>query len=347
MIRQEQGRAITHIRNGINMFAEHRNKLMLQDKSPTIPNSMVPLDQLEATLRRTEIQLCELSMTRYPPAPLPRRTLVGRVQLPKQRPEEFVGFETIEEAREELDGCWHSLMFMLHELMEPDVFITDLTPADYEASAQIFHDTFVSWSASFKHLVDKLDARPFPHTPKERKGLAVLEMHQTLGLQILETFMDRDEMIWDYYSNRFNRLMDMCDIIAGADEIEPGQEPDAAFQLDIGIVAPCFHVIWKCRNARVRDRAIRLLEKYPRQDGLWNGGLVARVGRYLDETERGTETLADAAMRGAEAEEIPDWARIVGVNVVFSPEGKGAVISFMKQKSEHDAEVILIAKFFE
>jgi hypothetical protein len=120
-------------------------------------------------------------------------------------------------------------------------------------------------------------------------------------------------------------------------------EDYCGFQLDIGTVAACFHTLWKCRSAKVRQRALNLLQ-YQRQEGLWDAHLVAIAGRQIDEVERGPDLLHEASLRDAGPEEIPRWRRILGIDIVFSPESREAVLIFMKQKSEDDNSLVAIKK---
>jgi hypothetical protein len=68
------------------------------------------------------------------------------------------------------------------------------------------------------------------------------------------------------------------------------------------------------------------------------------VAQQIDEIERGPDTLDAATLRDAGAEEIPCWKRVMGVDIMFSSEGRHAVISFMKQRSEHDDSLINIRR---
>ncbi|KAJ2894468.1 hypothetical protein MKZ38_007525 [Zalerion maritima] len=66
---------------------------------------------------------------------------------------------------------------------------------------------------------------------------------------------------------------------------------DAVFTIDMGHVVSLHLVATMCRDSALRQRAIGLLEKYPRRDGLWDSrGVVsmARLGQVVEQ-----ENLAD------------------------------------------------------
>lgn len=343
MLRREYGKAIQHIRSGINIYAEHFKKANGKSSSQIVSN-----EQLEIMLRHLETHLCELSMEGRPT--MPRHSLVGR-NAPDNG--EFLQtslggtlppFANINEARLELDAYWHDLMFVLHELSEPDMFATTLSAEDFMSRCQVFQEAFVRWRIRFDSMVEDLDRRPVPMSLKERKALAQLQIYQQSGAQILETCLQPNEMNWDNFHEGFKRNLELCDIIAQEEkDASGGSVAHGGFQLDHGIVPACWHTIWKCRAARVRLHAINLLSQ-PRQDGLWDGQLAQLVGRHIDQIERGPETLEDAALRDAQPEEIPLHRRILGIDVMFSASGRDAVVTFFLPRSETDPDIIAIRK---
>jgi hypothetical protein len=301
-------------------------------------------------LRNLETHLCELSMEdRFPL--MPRTNCVERQALPQDQegwvlPTEAThlpAFTSINEARLELDGLWHNLMFILHEMGEPLLFPPSTTPEQLMERCQIFRQAFVKWRLKFDKLVENLNRRPDSLKNVDRKALAQLEMYQITGEQILDPALT-DELSWDGWTHGFERTLDLCDIIVGnSTSKEDNSAEHGGFSLDHGIVTACFHTVRKCRIARIRQRALDLLSKQ-RQDGLWDAQLVERVGRHIDNIERGPGLLADAVLRDAGAEEIPIWRRIQAIEVMFSSAGREAVVTFYVPKSEFDDDVVLIRK---
>lgn len=100
--------------------------------------------------------------------------------------------------------------------------------------------------------------------------------------------------------------------------------------IDMGIIPILFHVIQKSRDARIRMDAISLLEAHPRLEALWDGPLVAKVGRVIDKVERQGPRLENAAARGFGANSVPSWARVQGVILEFAPETLEVLITCMR-----------------
>lgn len=345
MLRREYGKAINHIRAGIGIFAERSKRAGKPGES-----KLVSAKNLENMLRHLETHLCELSVADRPS--MPRRSLIGRQALPQDAEDwgtpplelSLPAFANIGEARLELEGYWHNLMFILHELAEPDVFATTLTPEDFTSHCQTFRQAFARWRTRFDKLMEKLEQRLEPLKPAETRALAQLELYQLSGAQILETCLPPNEMNWDRFLHGFERMLDLCDIICGnANDGTDNSAEYGGFQLDHGIVAACLHTVWKCRSARVRLRALKMLSQQ-RQEGLWDAQLVEMVGRHIDEIERGPGMLEEAARRDALPEEIPVWRRVLGIGVLFSSAGRDAVITTFVQESQFDERVIATRK---
>jgi hypothetical protein len=341
MLRREYGKAISHIKSGINIFAEHTSRVARNSnrglRSPT--KDLISIAQLEHVLRQLETHLCEISLEHATGPTMPRRNFVSRKASPQDATDwspSTVGFKSVMEARLELDGYWNNMMFVLEELSQPDVITTIISPDALLERRLDFQQAFASWRHRFDILAKTLKTRPTPLTARERKTMAQVEMYHLTGVQILETCLEPDELVWDRYRHNFEQMLNLCDIIVNTDLDKDDGGEYGGFQLDQGIVGPCFQTMWKCRAAKVRRRAIRLLDSQQRQEGLWDAQLVAKVGWLMDEMERGPGLLEEAAARDAAAEEIPRWRRIVGVDVQFSSEGRYATISLMMQQSQED-----------
>jgi hypothetical protein len=59
------------------------------------------------------------------------------------------------------------------------------------------------------------------------------------------------------------------------------------FAFEIGIIPPLYSVIIKCRDSHTRHAALKLLEKYPRREGVWDSVVVAALGAWVIELEEG------------------------------------------------------------
>lgn len=201
-------------------------------------------------------------------------------------------------------------------------------------------------------------------------SLRFLECHAHLAIHHLKTVPVPGEMTW--YSNleEFEKRVNLCNTVVEAEtklygtsnlvkiehryvssprcKVESADATVTLLSLGMGIIPILFHVIKKCWGARVRLKAITLLEGHLRLEGLWDGPLVAQIGRLLDEAERQTSDLEGAAARGATAAEIAVWRRVIGLDIRFDTAmRKEADLVFLQLKDEFSKEEVQIHKTME
>jgi len=296
---------------------------------------MVPFKHLVSVFTRLETQLCEL----YEPAP---RIVPSLFQLANGRPSDTLWsispprFSSLHEAWIVLNHSWHSLEHFLHR---GEMFVEGNTEEDhfrFMYQRNILRKTFSDWSIAFIEVKEKLRSQS-KFSEQEERGAALLELHHIIAAQIIDAMKAPGDMVWDQYIEGFLQVIELSAIVVGQNQ---GKAP--IFSLDMGIVPPLFHTLRRCRDARVRLRAVKLLEDYPRLEGLWDGALVARAGRRIDEIERQGRSLEDAAVMGESCEDIPEWARVLVVDVIFSTEARQLYLTFWKARSESDRTMVAI-----
>ncbi len=92
--------------------------------------------------------------------------------------------------------------------------------------------------------------------------------------------------------------------------------------LDAGIVLPLYFVATKCRVRRIRWKAIELLRRAKRQEGLWNSVLTALVAERVIRIEE--EGL------GSDEELVTRENRVRGVILGLDVEERKAFLSYGK-----------------
>jgi hypothetical protein len=345
--------AITHLQSGIKIIANHHAQMEAPEKVPM----MVPFKHLISVFTRLETQLCELS---EPPPRIPPCLFQAAHEEHELKTLWKVSnphFQDLKEAWIVLNHSWHALEHFLHDAKDMDESGYTMPKVEWVNRRDALLQSFSNWDIALTGLEEVLSGQSKPSL-RDMRAAALLEVHYIIGTQVLQTaeppqtetiwdemetgtkrHMDKD-MIWDRLQPGFERVVELSAIVAG-ESAGAGTEPPV-LSLDMGIVPPLFHVIWKCRNARIRHKAIRLLETCPRLEGLWDGLLVARVGRRIDEIERRSESLEHAMKRGATCEEIPQWARVLFVDVIFSGKEREMDMTYLRAQSETDATIITI-----
>jgi hypothetical protein len=97
------------------------------------------------------------------------------------------------------------------------------------------------------------------------------------------------------------------------------------FSLDLGIIAPLYIVVSRCRDPAIRRRGLQLLASCNRREGIWDSTLSARVAERIIAIEE------DGAISHPVlyASQIPEHSRIRDLKPTFGVE-REALIRYTK-----------------
>jgi hypothetical protein len=163
----------------------------------------------------------------------------------------------------------------------------------------------------------------------EWKGVKVLQIHHCvafMSVNIGKAMMD-DETVWDPHVPVFEKMVSLADEVV---LLECSEQAPPVFSIDMGIIGPLYEVASKCRDPTIRRRAINIMKDAPRQEGIWNSSLVARVAeRVVEIEEEGLGAVNCCA-------DVPDWARLSDVDPSFAMEHRKAILSYSRRKSANE-----------
>jgi hypothetical protein len=308
---------------------------------------IIPLPKLIPAFARLERQLQELTGAESPliQALAAEQTTAGFFHYGGPEPQPVPFFADLDEAWVGLHQRWHSLIKWVG-LIHIDWFNhmgdvhkasnTFATPWENHESLARRHEElsrdFDLWSLGLEDLRSRLHDM----TPKQKAVYALLKCHILLADNVLSTASLPRENLWDEYRDQFAEIVALCHTVVehetadlktdtnGPDVFvqhryapDRLRNPESKLSFEMGLCMIVFHVVSKCRDARVRLDAIKLMEDHPRLEGLWDGGLIAKAGRAIDKVERGDESLEDAAARHAPADDIPLSKRILDLRAIF------------------------------
>jgi len=105
------------------------------------------------------------------------------------------------------------------------------------------------------------------------------------------------------------------------------------FSLSLGLVAPLYITVSRCRDPTIRRRALHLLYTCNRKEGIWDSRLAARVAQRIVEVEEaGATPIPDQCSPGStgavvvtSADQIPENARVRELEPRFLPDRKGTI----------------------
>lgn len=240
-------------------------------------------------------------------------------------------FSSVSEARHCLEFYWH--MFTLFGVRSNGNSGTESYFNHRDMGPYL--ELFFRWSKAFDAMTIMQDNS---FTEGERCAVKVLQMRKLILSTSLDIIGQRtgadDQMMWDKYGEIFEQVVALAESIL---VISPSQNTKTCtnrtpmFTLDADIVGPLYDLARRCREPLVRRKAIRLLYTYPRQEGMWDGVLAARVAEQVVAIEEsGLGEVRSAA-------QVPDWARVSDMNPIFDQEQKKALLCYQRYNGANSA----------
>ncbi|KAB5576626.1 hypothetical protein GE09DRAFT_627865 [Coniochaeta sp. 2T2.1] len=123
----------------------------------------------------------------------------------------------------------------------------------------------------------------------------LLRSYHTMVTIMAEVALDPlDEVLFDAYTHLFVRLLDQLRDLRTASSawlsypapLGRNLRYDMARSIiDLGWIPPLFFTVIKCRVPTIRLEAVQLLESTCHREGIWDGRMLARVGRRVIELE--------------------------------------------------------------
>ncbi len=356
-LRGHHGSALSHVRSGVKILSEVHTNEHCPCSSSVLSLSTYPyvgLPTLELFFSRLDSQIAQvnflvLSTCQQKLLDLPRsRRMLTRTQMLGTRPmllqtkpsDKVPGFcaevpaifSSLEEARNSMDYQWNKCVHLLGDIEQYNTYakIVPVKP-HLDANQQAFSIVVRKWLVAFQALLQK-DGKSFDH--KSLQAARTLQINQIFmmiynRMSIFDVLID--ETVWDRFLSCFKQILDFCSLIVESTACDHiSQKPGPEFCLDMNIVAPLYAVAHRCRDPAVRRKAISLLYNSPRQEGIWDSILTARVAeRLMGIEEEGLGIVTCAA-------DIPDWARITDVNVKFDFQGRLGTVSYSSKRSRVD-----------
>jgi hypothetical protein len=346
VLRRNYSVALTHVRGGLYIVNEYQDLALASSQE-----TLIPFKPLIRAFARLERQVCEI----WQRVPTPNLKLTrmqemkGYYEYGTPLPSPAPQFDTFDDAWNSLGQRWNALNDWGAKAQDVGSASTDAA-ALLQQQQKLFND-FSEWEMAFSEIKNKKGSL----TQREKCVSALLDCHLLLAKQVLKTATETGEMAWDQTVEDFGRVVDLCRVIIEAEvgltntqneqscivsrsqryipkstESNRPEMPWVAF--DMGLMPVLFHVVWKCRDARIRLNVINLLERYPRLEFLWDGLLVARIARSIDVIERQCTRLEEAAANGASVDDIPSWTRVLRVDVALSTSAREANIMYTRME---------------
>ncbi|KAH6661583.1 hypothetical protein B0J14DRAFT_611993 [Halenospora varia] len=313
-MRNDLDAGLGHLKGGLKILDDFRQP----NKSPSLTSQRIDAS-LIYLFSRLEIQATVYG------SPTSEFVSEGHEEIRKAVP---TSFSSIEQARNSLHTLLGTVFRFVRQIRDPD-FIESTTkshpwpdPLSLEATCRSHVAQFRSWQGAIKNS----PASTFTSlNPRQTAAMRLLHMYHKTVTILLETLFTHSQMIYDQYDSSFDQVLTLAEQL-----IHNSQHMGPIIFFDMGVMAPLFYVVLKCRNLALRRKALSLLKLAPCREGMWyRQDVIEYVEWKIDIEERGRGQLL-------ETEALPEEARVYNEHMkeVVINGRQRTVVSFQWQSKD-------------
>ncbi len=143
------------------------------------------------------------------------------------------------------------------------------------------------WLITFNAFRDKT-RQDRAWTPELQYACTHLEIYHTLILICSDPLCSYSEYLYDRYHLQFESIIDRVQSLTAATLSNRCSERDLSklsFSFEMGLVCPLFVTATRCRDPKLRRRAITLLSSLNRREGVWDSPGAAKVAEKMMQLE--------------------------------------------------------------
>ena len=300
-----------HLHSGLEIISKHIEPPRILDMETVAPQRTSSQDDISELFERLTLQAMSFGESWLPMEYAGRSGFkTFKETVPPPMPEKF---NSITDARRHLFSQVH-WAFMLGQAMEMCKAGVTVYPAQepqqtiLEARAGTIQSikNLDLWSRRFDDFLTT-ESCTGNTTSQSTVASTYLKIYHLMTAILSIGDIIKDETGWDSYIDSFSRLVDLATSLLKQIENE-------IFSLELGICIPLFFVAQKCRQPRIRRRAIALLAAVDRKEGLWESVAAGKVAeRIMEIEEDGARKLLGADHVIREPEDIPDAVRVFSI----------------------------------
>ena len=201
------------------------------------------------------------------------RAALWRMMKEARVPTDPLTFHSINEAR-------HALETLIADIMSDRTTMEDRTdphrlPNPDGSKSQMHAVAMDEWKSALERYIATY---PAANSKKVENGADVLMVHWLL----ISIVIDMPKLS----TARFEHLVALCDSIVPQHIDSTYNSSNLGFSTDIGVIAPLFFAALRAPNFAIRRRALDILARSPRREGMWDSGdAVAVAGDALRANE--------------------------------------------------------------
>jgi hypothetical protein len=136
-----------------------------------------------------------------------------------------------------------------------------------------------------------------------------------------------DQMFWDDYYPVYDQIIELAKAILITDG--PGSSlggQNASFSLDLVTIGPIFGLAWRCRDPRIRRKAVDIMRICHRREGMWDSELALLIIERVIAIEEDGIVVESC-------QDIPNWRRIFNIRHMLDMEARMIQLRYERQAS--------------
>ena len=186
-------------------------------------------------------------------------------------------FADLKSARDCLDSCM-SYRFQAAVASYVNELADDNCTESSASDESVYQDLLEQWSAAFDAYID--NAGPIFKTD-ELQRVSLLKIQYKCADILLHAGLPPQEEAFDEFEDTFESIIPLSRDVM--EKFGSGESPERKgdFAFDTGLVPPLYFVATRCRVPWIRREALSLLSSKPRQEGVWNSGMLSKIAEHI------------------------------------------------------------------
>ena len=193
-------------------------------------------------------------------------------------------FHSIVEARDSIVHLMNLSIRLIHST-RTSRYSNGITPID-----RLYHSQIINCLHAWKETLDHY-LLTVPPSPRLTEAATILQIQQLATLTWLNRSLVPEECATDADIPLYERAVSLAETLPSTTDSAQSFQP-STFLFDMETVSPLYLVAIKCRHPAIRRRAIAVLRRRVRREGLWDSGKAAAIAERVVEIEEAElETL--------------------------------------------------------
>ena len=165
---------------------------------------------------------------------------------------------------------------------------------DISAAERLYHSALLTSLHAWEHALDHY-LTTAPPSPRLTEAATILQIQHLATLTWLNRSLVPEECAADADFPLYERAVCLAESLSFEPDSAHDMQP-STFLFDMETVSPLYSIALKCRHPTIRRRAIAVLRRRVRREGLWDSGKAAAIAERIVELEEAELGVLDGSV---------------------------------------------------